>query len=146
MKLVRKLLASPRVGHCWVRALESASQQDYEAALVDLDFLDEFYRGKNIEYHLLRSLVHYGLGDDVEAARNAEVSIDLLRSTKRYNPDEKKYLRNYGVILGRKAIRSDPDLVDAEPFSKTDLLMVNLANVRQSLKTSFPLRDHPDWD
>lgn len=146
MNFFRKLIASPRVGIGWVRALDLASQNENEAALDQLIFLDEFFSGKNVEYHVLRARVSYGMGDDSEAVKHAATSISLLENSDRYNEDEKRYLKNYCVILGRKAARTLSEVVEQEAFSKSDILMVHLANVKQSLKISFPLKDHPDWD
>ena len=146
MNIFRKILASPVVGVKWVKALELASNENYQAALGELDYLDEFYRGKNIEYHLLRGFLNYGLGDDIEAVRNFELSITLLRDTNRYNEDEKRYLLGYGTTLGRKALKAESDLSESTRFPKIDISLIDLSKVSQSLRKTFPLTDHPHWE
>ncbi len=145
MNIFRKLLASPIVGVKWVRALELASAENYQAALGELDYLDEFYSGKNIEYHLLRGLVNYALSDDSSAVENLKLSISLLRNTTRYNEDERDYLLCYGTTLCRKAAKSVPNLIDLDSLPQVDVSTVKLANVKHPLRKSFPLTDHPQW-
>lgn len=146
MNIIQRILCGPAVGIRWVKALEVSSNEDYQAALVHLDYLDKFFNGKNVEYHLLRGLVNYGLGDDLQAVNNFKISISLLADTYRYNENEKNYLTSYGVKYGTKALKNDPDLAKTISFPHIDMSSVDLSKVRKPLKINFPLRDHPNWE
>ena len=145
MNIIRRILCGPVVGIRWVKALEVSSNEDYQAALVHLDYLDKFFNGENIEYHLLRGLVNYGLGNDSQAVQNFKISISLLVDTDRYNENEKDYLTSYGVKYGVKALKADPDLSKTISFPHVDMSSIDLSKVRKPLKRNFPLRDHPSW-
>ena len=145
MNILRKLIASPFVGFKWVKALELTSRENYQAALSELDHLDQFYRGKNVEYHMLRGFLSYGVEEDIEAVRNFELSIALLQDSNRYNNEEKKYLLAYGTTFGRRALKSESNLSDSSRFPEIDISLIDLSKVSKAIKKNFPLTDHPDW-
>ena len=146
MNVFQKIFSAPIVGMRWINALDAASHENYQEALIHLDYLDNFFKRKRIEYHLLRGLVNYGLDNDSEAVQNFEISVELLNNSNRYKEDERNYLLSYAEKFGNKALRTSTITKTHKPFPHIDIASISLSNVRGSLKKSFPLRDHPAWD
>jgi len=130
----------------WINALHTSFEGEYQKALMHLDYLDKFLREKDVEYHLLRGAVNYGLNNDFKALESAKNAIEILKNTDRYNEDEKNYLLAYASNLGKLALKAGKVTKDLSAFPQIDIASVNLTNVRRHLKKTHPLINHPDWD
>jgi len=130
----------------WINALHAFFEGEYQKALIHLDYLDKFLREKDVEYHLLRGAVNYGLNNDSKALESAKNAIEILKNTDRYNEDERNYLLAYASNLGKLALKASKVTKDLSAFPQIDIASVNLTNVRRHLKKTHPLIDHPEWD
>jgi len=130
----------------WINALHTFFEGEYQKALMHLDYLDEFLREKDVEYHLLRGAVNYSLNNDSKALESAKNAIEILKNTDRYNEDERNYLLAYASNLGKLALKASKVTKDLSAFPQIDIASVNLTNVRRHLKKTHPLIDHPEWD
>jgi len=129
----------------WINAINASFVGEYQKALRHLDYLDKFLSEKDIEYHLLRCAVNYGLDNNSKVIESAETAIDLLKNTNRYNEDERNYLLGYAINLGKLALKKGKTSKDYNSFRQIDFASINLAHVRRHLKKTHPLMNHPDW-
>jgi hypothetical protein len=146
VNIFQKIVAIPMVSKHWVNAMNASFEGEYQKALIHLDYLDKFLRVKDVEYHLLRGAVNYGLENDSKAVENAETAIEILKNTDRYNEDERKYLLGYAISLGKLALKAGTVTKDSSTFPQIDIASINLTNVRRHLKRTHPLINHPDWN
>ncbi len=129
----------------WINATDASFVGEYKKALKHLDYLDKFLREKDVEYHLLRGAVNYGLENNSNVIESAETAIELLRNTNRYNKDERNYLLGYAINLGKLAFKKGKVSKGSDSFQQIDIASINLAHVRRHLKRTHPLMNHPDW-
>ena len=129
----------------WINALHAFFEGEYQKALMHLDYLDKFLREKDVEYHLLRGAVNYGLNNDSKALESAKNAIEILKNTDRYNEDERNYLLAYAINFGKLALKKGKASKDYNSFRQIDFASINLAHVRRHLKKTHPLMNHPDW-
>jgi len=130
----------------WINALHAFFEGEYQKALIHLDYLDKFLREKDVEYHLLRGAVNYGLNNDSKALESAKNAIEILKNTDRYNEDERNYLLAFASNLGKLALKAGKVTKDLSTFPQIDIASVNLTNVRRHLKKTHPLINHPEWN
>jgi hypothetical protein len=130
----------------WVDALESSGNGDAQKALTHLDYVDKYYKGKYIRYHLLRGFVCLTLKRNSEAVGNFGAAIELLKVVDSFNQHERNYVFGYATFFGNKALEEGNNINGSESFPQADITSINLSKVRESLKLSFPLRDHPNWN
>jgi len=130
----------------WINAINASFEGEHQKALIHLDYLDKHLREKDVEYHLLRGAVNYGLANDSKVVESAETAIELLKNTDRYNDDEKNYLLGYAIDLGKLALKTGNVTKNSNSFPQIDIASINLTNVRRHLKKTHPLTNHPNWD
>jgi tetratricopeptide (TPR) repeat protein len=146
VNIFQKIVAIPMVSKHWINALNTSFEGEYQKALIHLDYLDQFLKEKDVEYHLLRSTVNYSLDNYSKAVESARTAIEILKNTDRYNEDERRYLLGYAISLGKLALKVCKTTKDSSAFPQINIASINLTNVRRHLKKTHPLINHPDWD
>ena len=141
---IKKILLSPVAGIRWVNALECAAKGDFASAQQLLVRLREFYEGTNAEFHLLRAYVYLRLGKLAESVADCESATLLLRSSSRYKDEEKRYLSCYSSKVANLAIAEMPTGNRPEKFDETTCSRLDIVQVREALRLSFPIGNNND--
>ena len=145
--LFKKIIHAPLVGWRWSMAIQNAARNDYSSALVNLNYLSDFFDNNNIEFHLLKGICEFGNGDNERSVTDFEIAINLLKEgLNKYTQFEKKYLTAYALVFGGLANKNLSESKKSSAFSEVLWKDVDLTKVRKHLKQKFPLRRHPNWE
>ena len=142
---IRKLFLSPIIAYKWGKALESASNDEFDKSNRLLIQIAPYFSNKMVEYHLLKGFVSFVLNNDRDSIENFKTSINLLNTSSKYNETEKKYISCYASTFGIQAAKKIPNITVDDVFNNLSFDDINLSNVRNNLKVRFPLRRHPNW-
>ena len=136
---------APIAGFYWVRALDLAAGARHRDALAKLSRIPRLSGDRanpmgpiTPEYYLLQAHLLFSLGDDNAASGSFDKAITTLNRSKDYSKEEKQYLLAYA--------RSCHERLELPIKSKRDLGAIDLSAIRTSLKLTFPLKTHPDWE
>jgi len=136
---------APIAGFYWVRAIDLAARASHRDALAKLSRIPRL-RGDRAnpmgpitpEYYLLQAHLLFSTGDDNAASGSFDKAITTLKRSKDYSKEEKQYLLAYA--------RSYHERLELPIKSERDLGAIDLGAIRTSLKLTFPLKTHPDWE
>ena len=88
--------------------------------------------------------MYYAIGEHEEAVTDLSSSCTEIDESESYSDDEKKYLKCYASVFGRRCIEGSKHGGDYRFHVNYGL--VDLGRVNKAIKNNFPLRSHPNWE
>ena len=149
MAILRKATNRIRASVWWVKALKLAAHSRHAVALDLTDRIEKVGFTFPCELQILRGFLQHALGMHMKSYATLRNAISMLKSSKHYTENERRYLEFYSLsIIKDISDTYGPELEKTKvgeilfeiPYSKVDL-----ESAPKNFKKNFPLTDHPEW-
>ncbi len=146
--LVPKIYKAVKASYYWDRALQAASRGEYEESLKNIQMISDIGR-LTLANSLLKGFLCYAMCNYRESLEILSRIEGELEKSRKYNQDEKRYLKCYASVWRKRALEKFSELEGETAIANVpcvvDYLSVDLNKIPKHLKDKFPLRSHPAW-
>jgi hypothetical protein len=140
-----RLILAIRVALHWNRATDLASKRRHSEALAEISSIERILKSMPCRFHLFKATLLHKLDRLEEAWESYRIAHALADAARGwgYSKSIRAYIKCYAAAYGmplQASLRRDPD-----PSMIVDYSSVNLREVPDYFRRTFPFSLHPDW-